>query len=106
MSEEAMLEQYPATLTEFAAPVDSDDETMAVVRPLLAQTRLQKLPLRCTFHLLCQEFSRCFEARRTPEYILVDTRIVLQGWPTQLHNMAGAAQRFMSKLTHLAQQSF
>lgn len=47
MSEEAMLEQYPATLTEFAAPVNSDDETMAMFRPLLAQTRLQKLPLRC-----------------------------------------------------------
>lgn len=56
MSEEAMLEQYPATLTEFAAPVDSDDETMAVFRPLLAQTRLQKLPLRCVFHLRSQEF--------------------------------------------------
>lgn len=47
MSEEAMLEQHPATLTEFAAPVNSDDKTMAVFRPLLAQTRLQKLPLRC-----------------------------------------------------------
>lgn len=47
MSEEAMLEQYPATLTEFAAPVDSDDKTMAKIRPLLAQTRLQKVPLRC-----------------------------------------------------------
>lgn len=46
MSEEAMLEQYPATTTEFADPVDSDDETMAIVRPLLAQTRLQKVSLR------------------------------------------------------------
>lgn len=46
MSDSALLEQYPATLTEFAAPVNSDDETMAIFRPLLAQTRLQKLPLR------------------------------------------------------------
>ena len=47
MSEEAMLEQYPATLTETAAPVEGDDDAVAVIRPLLAQTRLQKLPLRC-----------------------------------------------------------
>ena len=46
MSDEALLEQYPATLTEFADPVESDDKEMAVFRPLLAQTRLQKLPLR------------------------------------------------------------
>lgn len=54
MNEEAMLEQYPATLTEFAAPVDSDDETMAKVRPLLAQTRLQKVSLRWA-NWFCQE---------------------------------------------------
>ena len=47
MSEEALLEQYPATVTEFAAPVNGDDATMASFRPLLAQTRLQKMPLRC-----------------------------------------------------------
>lgn len=47
MSEEALLEQYPATLTEFAEPVSGDDDIMASFRPLLAQTRLQKLPLRC-----------------------------------------------------------
>lgn len=46
MSDEALLEQYPATLTEFAEPVDSDDNTVAKFRPLLAQTRLQRLPLR------------------------------------------------------------
>lgn len=46
MSEEAMLEQYPATLTEFAEPLASDDRIAAAFRPLLAQTRLQKLPLR------------------------------------------------------------
>lgn len=49
MSDSALLEQYPATLTEFAAPVNSDDETMAIFRPLLAQTRLQKLPLRLAY---------------------------------------------------------
>ena len=47
MSQEALLEQYPATLTEFAEPVNGDDEIMASFRPLLAQTRLQKMPLRC-----------------------------------------------------------
>lgn len=46
MSDEAMMEQYPATLTEFAEAVDSDDKTMQTFRPLLAQTRLEKLPLR------------------------------------------------------------
>ena len=46
MSNEAMMEQYPATLTEFAEALDSDDETMQIFRPLLAQTRLERLPLR------------------------------------------------------------
>lgn len=46
MSDEAMLEQYPATTTEFAAVLDSDDSTVQTFRPLLAQTRLEKLPLR------------------------------------------------------------
>ena len=55
MSEEAMLEQYPATLTEFAAPVNSDDVTMSIFRPLLAQTRLQKMPLRCEPYLHYQD---------------------------------------------------
>ena len=45
MSQEALL--YPATLTEFAEPVNGDDEIMDSFRPLLAQTRLQKMPLRC-----------------------------------------------------------
>lgn len=49
MSEEALLEQYPATLTEFAEPVSGDDDIMASFRPLLAQTRLQKLPLRLAY---------------------------------------------------------
>ena len=49
MSEEAMLEQYPATTTEFAKAVDSDDSTVQAFRPLLAQTRLEKLPLRLAY---------------------------------------------------------
>lgn len=46
MSDEAMLGQYPATTTEFAAALESDDASMQTFRPLLAQTRLEKLPLR------------------------------------------------------------
>ena len=46
MSDEAMMEQYPATLTELAEALDSDDKTMQIFRPLLAQTRLERLPLR------------------------------------------------------------
>ena len=58
MSDEALLEQYPATLTEFAAPVDSDDGTVANFRPLLAQTRLQRLPLRYAAQLwICAKLS-------------------------------------------------
>lgn len=46
MSEEALMEQYPATTTEFADPVKSDSPEVALFRPLLAQTRLQKVPMR------------------------------------------------------------
>lgn len=102
MSEEAMLEQYPATLTEFAAPVASDDEIVAMFRPLLAQTRLQKLPLRCAPH---SEVNTAVWVCK-PDYRLADVRTALQGWPTQLRNMAGAAQHFMSKLIRLAPPSF
>lgn len=49
MSEEALLEQYPATVTEFAEAVDSDDSIMKTFRPLLAQTRLQKMSLRLAY---------------------------------------------------------
>jgi hypothetical protein len=38
---------YPATTTEFADPVDGDDDDTRAFRPLLARTRLQRLPLRC-----------------------------------------------------------
>lgn len=66
MSDEALLEQYPATTTEFAEPLTSDDQTMAAFRPLLAQTRLQKLPLR--YSVVCSNsvFTPCCTvARRT-----------------------------------------
>ena len=46
MSDEAYNEQSVATTTEFADPVDGDTEEVAVIRPLLARTRLEKLPLR------------------------------------------------------------
>ena len=45
----ALWEQYPAVLDEFASPVESDDAEMALFRPLLARTRLEKLPLRLTY---------------------------------------------------------
>ena len=39
-------EMFPATLDEWADPVDGDSEEVAVIRPLLAGTRLRLLPLR------------------------------------------------------------
>ena len=51
MSDEDMYELYPATTTEFAAPVDSDDSNMKLFRPLLAQTRLEKTSLRWVHRL-------------------------------------------------------
>lgn len=46
MSEESMHELYPATTTEFADPVSTDDKEMALFRGLLAKTRIASLPLR------------------------------------------------------------
>jgi hypothetical protein len=46
MSEEALAEQYPATTTEFADPVEGDTPDVAAFRPLLARTRLESRPLR------------------------------------------------------------
>ena len=46
MSEESMHELYPATTTEFADPVSTDDAEMSLFRPLLAKTRLAASPLR------------------------------------------------------------
>lgn len=46
MSDEAYNEQSLATTTEFADPVEGDTDEMALFRPLLARTRLERLPLR------------------------------------------------------------
>jgi hypothetical protein len=47
---------FPATTDRFADPVDGDDADAALVRPLMAGTRLESAPLRwarrrCTVHL-------------------------------------------------------
>uniref|UniRef100_A0A061R4X3 TLDc domain-containing protein n=1 Tax=Tetraselmis sp. GSL018 TaxID=582737 RepID=A0A061R4X3_9CHLO len=54
MSYEDFPEMYPATTTEFAGPVESDDEEMALIRPLLARTQLEHKPL-----LLCYSANEC-----------------------------------------------
>jgi len=46
MSEESMQELYPATTTEFAGAVEGDSPEVALFRPLLAKTRLEKKGLR------------------------------------------------------------
>ena len=46
MSDEDMYELYPAPTDIFADSLEGDDETIATFRPLLARTRLEKLPLR------------------------------------------------------------
>jgi hypothetical protein len=48
MSEEAYNEQSVATTTEFAAPLQGDTAEVALIRPLLAKTRLELKPLRCS----------------------------------------------------------
>lgn len=50
MSEEAYNEQSVATTTELAAPVEGDSPEVALLRPLLAKTRLQSKPLRSALH--------------------------------------------------------
>lgn len=49
LSDTALQELYPATTTEFAEPVDGDDATVALFRPLLAKTQLEQTPLRCAY---------------------------------------------------------
>lgn len=39
-------EMFPATTDRFAEPVDGDDADAALVRPLMAGTRLERAPLR------------------------------------------------------------
>jgi len=49
MSEESMQELYPATTTEFAGAVEGDSPEVALFRPLLAKTRLEKKGLRLAY---------------------------------------------------------
>lgn len=46
---ERFPEQYPATLDEWAGPVEGDDKEMAVLRPLLKNTNLETRNLRLTY---------------------------------------------------------
>ena len=47
LSAEDAPEMYPATLDEWADPVEGDSPQVALIRPLLAGTRVRTLPLRC-----------------------------------------------------------
>lgn len=39
-------EMFPATTDRFAEPLEGDDADAALVRPLMAGTRLERAPLR------------------------------------------------------------
>lgn len=54
MQYEDFPEVYPATTTEFAAPVEGDDEEVAAFRPLLARTQLEEKEL-----MLCYSAEEC-----------------------------------------------
>lgn len=43
-------EQYPATVTEWADPIDTDDKEMAVLRPLLKNTNLETRSLQLVYN--------------------------------------------------------
>ena len=49
ITSEKFPEQYPATKTEWADPVASDDKEMAIVRPLLKKTNLESRGLKLTY---------------------------------------------------------
>ena len=55
MEDQDMYELYPATTTDFAEPVEGDDESVALFRPLLAKTRLEKAATQVCepVHTLC-----------------------------------------------------
>ena len=46
---ERFPEQYPATLDEWAEPVEGDDAEMALLRPLLKNTNLETRKLKLTY---------------------------------------------------------
>ena len=52
LSQEVYQQQQPATTTDFAALLDSDTEEICLFRPLLANTSLEQLPLRCVVLLM------------------------------------------------------
>jgi len=54
MSAQEFPEIYPATVTEFAEPVEGDDEAVAIFRPLLARTQLEAKRLQ-----LCYSADEC-----------------------------------------------
>mmetsp|Transcript_16447 Transcript_16447/g.41743 ORF Transcript_16447/g.41743 Transcript_16447/m.41743 type:complete len:308 (-) Transcript_16447:34-957(-) len=54
MGYEEFPEVYPATTTEFAAPVEGDDAEVALFRPLLARTQLEEKEL-----MLCYSAEEC-----------------------------------------------
>ncbi|KAI3425718.1 hypothetical protein D9Q98_007694 [Chlorella vulgaris] len=49
LSGDAAKELYPAVTDEFAAPLPGDSADVAQLRPLLAQTQLEGVPLRLAF---------------------------------------------------------
>ena len=49
MSEEDFPEIYPATTSEWAAPLPGDEPGAAAIRPLLAKTQLERKPLRLAY---------------------------------------------------------
>lgn len=46
---ERFPEQYPATKTEFAAPLDTDDRDMKIIRPFLKNTNLEFRALKLSY---------------------------------------------------------
>lgn len=49
MTSEKFPEQYPAVKDQWAEPVDSDNKEMAIVRPLLKNTNLEKRALKLSY---------------------------------------------------------
>jgi len=49
MTSQKFPEQYPATKTEWAEPVATDNKEMAVVRPVLKNTNLESRALKLSF---------------------------------------------------------
>lgn len=49
MTADEFPEMYPATTDEWAAPVEGDSPEIAAIRPLLAKTQLERVPLRVAY---------------------------------------------------------